>query len=146
MRSQGRVLGAHGDQPSRVLGVVWDVTQLRHAEQKLMDANRRLDFLVTESPAVVFTYDLQPQPRLKYISRNVESILGWKPERFTENFERWRECLHPADLSTVLDGLVQLERRFLGDWGTGFKRPPARPRRWRSSAPTRRSLTWSSRI
>ncbi len=110
MRSQGRVIGDQGDQPSRVLGVVWDVTQLRQAEQKLMDANRRLDFLVTESPAVVFTYDLKPQPHLKYISRNLESILGWKPERFTENFERWRECLHPADLSTVLDGLAQLER------------------------------------
>jgi PAS domain S-box-containing protein len=110
MRSQGRVIGDQGGQPSRVLGVVWDITQLRQAEQQLMDANRRLDFLVTESPAVVFTYDPQPQPNLKYISRNVESILGWKPERFTENFEHWRECLHPADLSTVTEGLVQLER------------------------------------
>jgi PAS domain S-box-containing protein len=110
MRSQGRVIDDQGDQPSRVLGVVWDITQLRQAEQKLMDANRRLDFLVTQSPAVVFTYDLTPQPHLKYVSRNVESILGWKPERFTGNIERWRECLHPADLPTVLDGLVELER------------------------------------
>jgi PAS domain S-box-containing protein len=75
-----------------------------------MDATRRLDFLVTESPAVVFTYELQPQPRLNYVSRNVETILGWKPERFTENFEHWKECLHPTDLLSVLDGLVQLER------------------------------------
>jgi PAS domain S-box-containing protein len=109
MRSQGRVICDQGDQPSRVLGVVWDITSRKHAEQQLLAATRRLDFLVTESPAVVFTYDLQPQPRINYISRNVETILGWKPERFTENFECWRECLHPADLPPVFDCLVQLE-------------------------------------
>ena len=110
MRSQGRVICGQGDQPSRVLGVVWDITHLKHAEQKLTDATRRLDFLVTESPAVVFTYEPGPQPHLNYISRNVETILGWKPERFTENFECWKECLHPADLPLVSDGLMQLER------------------------------------
>ena len=110
IRSQGRVICDQSDQPSRVLGVVWDITHLKHAEQKLMDATRRLDFLVTESPAVVFTYELQPQSRLNYVSRNVETILGWKPERFTENFECWNECLHPADLPAVLNGLLQLER------------------------------------
>ena len=110
MRSQGRVICDQGDQPSRILGVVWDITQLRHAEQKLVDANRRLDFLVTESPAVVFTYKLMPQPHLNYISRNVETILGWKPEWFTENFERWKECLHPDDLPVVSNGLAELER------------------------------------
>jgi len=110
MRSQGRVICDQGDKPSRILGVVWDITQLRHAEQKWVDATRRLDFLVTESPAVVFTYDLRPQPHLNYLSRNVEAILGWKPEWFTENFEHWQECLHPADLPVVSHGLAELER------------------------------------
>ena len=101
------------DQEGRVAkwyGTSTEIDYLKHAEQKLLEATTRLDFLVTESPAVVFTYELQPQPRLNYVSRNVETILGWKPEQFTENFECWKECLHPADLPAVLDGLVQLER------------------------------------
>ncbi|MGE5258093.1 MAG: PAS domain S-box protein [Hyphomicrobiales bacterium] len=110
IRSQGRVIWDSNHQPSRLAGVAWDITHLKHAEQKLLEATIRLDFLVTESPAVVFTYELQPHRRLNFISRNVETILGWKPERFVENFERWKECLHPADLPVVVDGIARLEK------------------------------------
>ena len=72
IRSQGRLVGDQNNQPSRLLGVVWDVTDRKHAQQQLLEANKRLDFLVTESPAVVFTYDLRPQPHGNYISRNLE--------------------------------------------------------------------------
>jgi PAS domain S-box-containing protein len=56
MRSQGRVICDRGDRPSRVVGMVWDITPRKQAEQQLMDANRRLDFLVTE------TQGYQPGP------------------------------------------------------------------------------------
>jgi PAS domain S-box-containing protein len=101
------------DQEGRVAkwyGTSTEIDNLKQAEQKLLEATTRLDFLVTESPAVVFTYELRPRPHLNYISRNVETILGWKPERFTEDFECWKECLHPDDVSVVFDGLVQLEK------------------------------------
>ena len=101
------------DQEGRVAkwyGTSTEINNIKHAEQKLLEATTRLDYLVTESPAVVFTYELQPQPRLNYVSRNVETILGWKPEQFTENFECWKEHLHPADLPVVFDGLMQLKK------------------------------------
>ena len=101
------------DQEGRVAkwyGTSTEIDHLKHAEQKLLEATTRLDFLVTESPAVVFTYELQPQSRLNYVSRNVETILGWKPERFTENSECWKECLHPCRPAAGLNGLLQLER------------------------------------
>ncbi|MCK7504448.1 MAG: PAS domain-containing protein [Desulfobacterales bacterium] len=103
-------------------GTSTEIDSRKQAEQRLLDATRRLDFLVTESPAVVFTYELTPQPRLNYISRNVETILGWKPERFTENFERWKECLHPDDLPVVSNGLAELEtNRQAGALNTGSR-------------------------
>jgi PAS domain S-box-containing protein len=110
MRSQGQVLCDDGTKPSRIMGGVWDITQRKHDEEKLMDATRRLDLLVTESPAVVFTYELHPEPRPKFISRNVEKILGWRPEHFIDNPASWWECLHPADLPVVRDGLARLEK------------------------------------
>ena len=101
------------DQEGRVAkwyGTSTEIDYLKHAEQKLLEATTRLDFLVTESPAVVFTYELRPEPHLNYISRNVETILGWKPEQFTEDFEFWKEHMHPADLPLIFDELVQLEK------------------------------------
>ena len=90
-------------------GTSTEIDSRKKAEQKLLEATRRLDFLVTESPAVMFTYELRPEPRPKFISRNVEKILGWKPERFTESFESWKECLHPDDLPMVTEALARLE-------------------------------------
>lgn len=109
MRSQGRVIRNQADQPLRMLGVIWDITGIKYAQQQLLEATQRLDYLVTESPAVVFTYTLHPQPRLNYISRNLEAILGWKPEQFTDTLNFWNECIHPVDLPLLEKGLNQLD-------------------------------------
>jgi PAS domain S-box-containing protein len=111
MRSQGRVVCDRSDHPSRILGVVWDVSGIKHAQHQLLEATQRLDYLVTESPAVVFTYNLHPQPHLNYISGNLTTILGWRPEQFTENLQLWNECIHPADLPLIQEGLAQLDAR-----------------------------------
>ncbi|MCU0559115.1 MAG: PAS domain S-box protein [Desulfobacterales bacterium] len=111
MRSQGRVIRGQADQPLRMLGVVWDITGIKSAQQQLQEATQRLDYLVTESPAVVYTYTLHPHLRLDYISRNLESILGWRPEQFTDTLQFWNECIHPADLPLIQDGLNRLNAR-----------------------------------
>jgi len=90
-------------------GTSTEIDSRKQAEQRLLDVTRRLDFLVTESPAVVYTLELHPAPRPKFISRNVEKILGWKPERFTGDVESWQECLHPDDLPAVTGALSRLE-------------------------------------
>ncbi|MCU0563636.1 MAG: PAS domain S-box protein [Desulfobacterales bacterium] len=90
-------------------GTSTEIDSRKQAEQRLLDANRRLDCLVTESPAVVYTLGLRPVTSLKFISPNVEKILGWKPERFTENADAWTDCLHPDDVPTVADALARLE-------------------------------------
>ena len=76
----GVALAAVGHDAARVLRGRRQRRSRKQAEQRLLDVTRRLDFLVTESPAVVYTLELHPAPRPKFISRNVEKILGWKPE------------------------------------------------------------------
>jgi PAS domain S-box-containing protein len=90
-------------------GMYTDITARKQAENQLQEANRRLDFLVTESPAVVFTYDLGAEPNITYVSRNIETIIGWKPETFVDHFAFWLECLHPDDLARVRSGLEGLK-------------------------------------
>jgi PAS domain S-box-containing protein len=107
--SRGRVICDQDNRPARTLGVVWDISERKDAQRQLEEATQRLDFLVTESPAVVFTYDLRPEPHGNYISRNLETILGWRPEQFSGNFEFWKKCVHPADLPPILEGLGRLQ-------------------------------------
>jgi PAS domain S-box-containing protein len=98
-------------QASEVVGAVvvaHDLTERKQAADKLWEANRRIDYLVTESPAVVFTYDLKDEPDITYASRNIAVILGWDPGVFIGNFSFWKECLHPDDLAQVLKGADRL--------------------------------------
>jgi PAS domain S-box-containing protein len=112
LKSQGRVICDHQDQPSRILGVIWDVTESKQAQLREQEATRRLDMLVTESPAVVFTYEMEPELHLNFISRNVETILGWKPEEFTTDMGLWAQCIHPEDIPSIDEG-----KRLLAETG-----------------------------
>jgi PAS domain S-box-containing protein len=98
----------HASEIVGAVAVAHDLTERKQAEDKLREAGTRLDYLVTESPAVVFTYDLKTEPDITYVSRNIAGILGWDPEVFIGNFSFWKECLHPDDLPHVRKGLDRL--------------------------------------
>lgn len=76
----------------------------------MQQAYDRLSYLVTESPAVVFTHEWGREPTLSYVSPNMEKILGWTPEQFLGDFSFWKECVHPDDLPGILEALEQLEK------------------------------------
>jgi PAS domain S-box-containing protein len=99
---------------ARIVGAVVvarDLTDRKQAEDKLWGANRRLEHLVTESPAVVFTYTIDAEPNINYVSRNIKDILGWEPEVFLGDLAFWKKCLHPDDLPNIQRGLEKLQAK-----------------------------------
>lgn len=58
--------------------------------------------VISRTPAVLYSYELQKgQPKITYLSDNVESILGHKSEDFIDNFSFWKKCVHPDDFKMV---------------------------------------------
>jgi PAS domain S-box-containing protein len=79
-----------------------------------------LDYLLTQSPAMLYSASPFSPYGVTYISQNVEVITGYKPSEFTHNPAFWVEHIHPDDLAYVQEnfpvlfrqGAYQLEYRF----------------------------------
>jgi PAS domain S-box-containing protein len=96
-----------GDE-SAVLTILHDVTERQRAQEALREAQRRLQHVVSSSPAVLFT--LKPEGdgfAGTWVSANVERLLGFTPEEALGR-EWWSSQLHPDDRERVLSEMASL--------------------------------------
>jgi PAS domain S-box-containing protein len=68
------------------------------AEQALRASETRLKFLLTATPAVIFSLGASGDYRTNFISPNVKEVLGYEPSDFTGSPGFWRTHVHPEDL------------------------------------------------
>ena len=71
--------------------------------------------LVERLPVIVYTAELGEEGRWRYVSPQVEEILGYTPEEFKNDPSLWSRLLHPADRERAL--AIESED-FLGDRNT----------------------------
>ncbi|MFB2922110.1 MULTISPECIES: PAS domain S-box protein [Aerosakkonema] len=129
---QGRAIGT--------ITVIEDVTErvayeaelqhqieaLKQTELALLSTYARLQHLLSSNPAVIYTRKFSQAQTITFVSNNVSTKLGYKPQDFTENNNFWIDCIHPQDVSRVLplapemfeDKYCVLEYRFLHKNGT----------------------------
>lgn len=81
---------------------------LRESEEKLLRTKNRLDFLIANSPAVIYTCEATPPYRTTFISQNVREQMGYEPGDFTGNPNFWASSIHPEDSHRVLAELQEL--------------------------------------
>jgi PAS domain S-box-containing protein len=94
----------HGpDGPTLVQGVMYDVTERRRAEQRLREAEGRYRTLVERVPAVTYLWDAAASDgrRMRYVSPQMEPLLGLSPEEWTRDATGWSRNVHPDDLAHV---------------------------------------------
>jgi diguanylate cyclase (GGDEF)-like protein/PAS domain S-box-containing protein len=58
--------------------------------------------LVERLPVIVYTAELGERGRWRYVSPQVEKILGYRPEEFVSDPGLWASLLHPGDRQRVL--------------------------------------------
>src|SRR4051794_6838810 len=63
----------------------------------LEEAESRYRSLVEQIPAVTYVADWDEVPNLRYVSPQIEELLGWPPEAFVADQELWYRCVHPED-------------------------------------------------
>jgi diguanylate cyclase (GGDEF)-like protein/PAS domain S-box-containing protein len=86
-------------------GLLYDVTDHRESEEALKKVEERYRTLVEKIPPIIYiqtprkgeiaAYDTT------YISPRVEEVLGYPPQRFTEEPGFWDDLIHPEDLGAV---------------------------------------------
>jgi PAS domain S-box-containing protein len=95
----------YGGRPAGQI-VVRDITDRRHSENRLREAESRYRTLVERVPAVTYIWDARNptgEVSAEYVSPQVESVLGYSPEEWQRDPGIWEHHVHPDDRDWVLD-------------------------------------------
>jgi PAS domain S-box-containing protein len=71
-------------------------------------AHERLSYLISSSPAVIYTSKAHGDYGATFISENVVEMTGYQPHEFTDDAGFWAAHIHPEDAEQVFDELSQL--------------------------------------
>ncbi len=92
-----------------LLSVTRDITARKQVEDALRAAERRFRTLVEQLPALVYIEEAGTG-RLRYISPQIASLLGYTPEEWMADPGRWRAHLHPEDRERVIHAVKHFFR------------------------------------
>jgi PAS domain S-box-containing protein len=92
----------------RLNGVMVDITQYRRTERRLRDTETKYRTLVEGMPAVVYLADFGEDGPWRYISPQIESVLGFSREEWMRGARVWRDHIVPEDRQRALDAELQL--------------------------------------
>ncbi|RCJ24825.1 hypothetical protein A6770_04010 [Nostoc minutum NIES-26] len=117
------------DTTGKMIGTVsihTDITQRRQAEIALLVSQQQLQYLLSSSPAVIYTAKTFGDFGGTFVSENVNVILGYEAQEMIEDSSFWASHIHPEDVPHVSAALVKvfqqgqykLEYRFLHKDGT----------------------------
>ncbi|MGB2710991.1 MAG: EAL domain-containing protein, partial [Conexibacter sp.] len=86
----------------RYIGVLHDVTARVTAAVELADAESRYRTLIETIPAVTYIADWDEMGSFRYVSPQIEELLGFPAEVWLGSSTLWEERLHPEDAERVL--------------------------------------------
>ncbi|MCS6792850.1 MAG: PAS domain-containing protein [Oscillatoriaceae bacterium SKYG93] len=98
----------------RCTGVGVDITESKQMEETLLLTQKRLQQLLSSSPAVIYRAKISREWAIDFVSENVTVVLGYQPEEFTQEACFWRDRIHPQDKAWVLAQFPKLlaEERY----------------------------------
>ncbi len=95
-------------QPVEYLIIRFDITDRKLVQEQLQAIQKRLQYLLASSPAIIYTRKLNALERVSFISPNSDHLLGWGAHQFIRDANFWRSLLHPDDAPQVLTSLAML--------------------------------------
>jgi PAS domain S-box-containing protein len=105
---RGRAIADSVGNTRRIIGVSLDITRRKQAEQANQSLSERLQFLLSQSPAILYTCDPQGDFPATFISENLSNTLGYTPHEAIQNVNWWVSNIHPEDAPHLFDQIQQL--------------------------------------
>ncbi|MBD2566673.1 PAS domain S-box protein [Anabaena lutea] len=84
------------------IGIQTDITERQQAETALLVSQERLQYLLTSSPAVIYTCKAHEDFGAIFISENVKAMIGYEAREFIQSSDFWFSHLHPEDAPKVI--------------------------------------------
>ena len=95
-------------EPVEIVGAMTIITALKKAEEELLMAMNRLDYLMTSAPAVTYCFEARGDYLPTFISQNVKDLLGYEPEEYLADRNFVPSRIHPDDAQRVQNELSRL--------------------------------------
>jgi PAS domain S-box-containing protein len=96
------------DEHLYVLSLIQDITERQQTERENRLLKERLEFLLASSPAMIYSCKPYGDYGATFMSKNIEVILGYKPEDFLSESGFWANHIHPEDAPRVFAHLSAL--------------------------------------
>lgn len=84
-----------------VIGTFEDISKRKHAEENLIFLNQRMDFILSNSPAVIYTLQAKNNYKNTFTSKNVSKLLGYPNSLFQDDYNFWLSRIHEEDVSNA---------------------------------------------
>ncbi|MBW4521360.1 MAG: PAS domain S-box protein [Scytolyngbya sp. HA4215-MV1] len=123
---RGKALWDETGQGIRFSGTEKDITRRKQAEMENQLLRERMQFVLSSSPAMIFSCEPDGNYATTFISDNIENLLGYTAAEFVADPNFWADRIHPEDVTAVFEGLHGLfeqgthihEYRFLHQDGS----------------------------
>jgi diguanylate cyclase (GGDEF)-like protein/PAS domain S-box-containing protein len=86
-----------------VVVIATDIGALVAAEERLREAESRYRNLVEQLPAVSYVAEPGAEGEWRYVSPQLERLLGFSPEEWTSDHTLWARRIHPEDRDRVIE-------------------------------------------
>lgn len=95
---------------SGMIGMTIDTTEQRKAQEALKDAELLYRTLVEETSVVIYRDIAEEGGPSVFVSPQVENLVGYSVEEWTQNPVFWQSIVHPEDLDLVLNTIREVLR------------------------------------
>ncbi|NTW59973.1 MAG: PAS domain S-box protein, partial [Nitrospirae bacterium] len=85
-----------------------DITDRKRTEASLRESEERLNYMMSNSPAVIYTCRPSGDFGATFVSENVVHQLGYEASAFIADPGFWTAQIHPEDKQRIFDGLAAL--------------------------------------
>ena len=88
-----------------------DITDEREAERALESARKRLRFVLTNAPAIIFVCEPREPYAISYLTDNAVEQLGYKLQQLKGRSGFWDDLAHPDDLEDMAGAVSRFFRQ-----------------------------------
>lgn len=105
--------------PSKLLGIVHELTDLKQAEKELAKEKQRFQLVAETSSDVIWDLDFKTQEL--WWSEGFEETFGHKRGEPTENYQAWKNYIHPDDKEKITKSSDQALNSDAREWKEEYR-------------------------